>query len=388
MDASDRLRAIEINQTEVTDKLELIMETMNGLLKRINNVNTDPTNLPPPPATLSAPTQPPALPTKPYRMKPAAPTDFDGDRTKGRAFFNSCALYIALCPSEFCNEHAKIFWVLSFMKHGRAAVFADRVLRGRVSFADFEHFESAFKLSFFPEDEATDARMKLESTRYFQGRRSVDSYIDDFEELVELSGYTDSFTIVIKFRRGLDPAIQDKIAELNKERPDDDDPDGWYAAARLFDQNRRANEVFHASAVRKSANAAPSAIPARTMPNVRTPWPRLTSLTSTPTPSGFKPQQPAISKPLPPGVPMDVDAARRAGKIPGNCYRCGETGHRARDCPTGFDVRALSADARDELLEDLLALKDSAELYGGNAEIAECGEGPRPEAEDFVRHSG
>jgi hypothetical protein len=81
----------------------------------------------------------------------------------------------------------------------------------------------------------------------FQGKQSVDTYVDEFEDLIELSGYTDKLNTIVKFRCGLQPAIQDKIAEMGKDRPDDDDADGWYRTMRMFDQNRRANEAFHSS---------------------------------------------------------------------------------------------------------------------------------------------
>ena len=54
----------------------------------------------------------------------------------------------------------------------------------------------------------------LESTSYYQKARSVDNYLDEFLELVSEAGYTDPRTIVVKFRKGLDPQIQNSIATM------------------------------------------------------------------------------------------------------------------------------------------------------------------------------
>jgi hypothetical protein len=51
---------------------------------------------------------------------------------------------------------------------------------------------------FCPENEATTALMRLESNQYFQGKQNVEAYIDEFKDLVDLSGY-DPITIVLKF---------------------------------------------------------------------------------------------------------------------------------------------------------------------------------------------
>jgi hypothetical protein len=86
--------------------------------------------------------------------------------------------------------------------------------------------------------------MRLESDPYFQGQRNVEAYIDEFRDLVDMSGYTDPIAIVLKFRRGLNLTTQDKIAESGTDRPRDNDHQGWYVAARRFDLNRLANEAF------------------------------------------------------------------------------------------------------------------------------------------------
>ena len=75
-------------------------------------------------------------------------------------------------------------------------------------------------------------------------------YVDEFSDLIDLSGYSDPLAIVIKFRRGLNASTQDRIAESGTDRPADNDPDGWYRAARRFDLNRLANKAFHASSTK------------------------------------------------------------------------------------------------------------------------------------------
>jgi hypothetical protein len=376
-----RLETLENGQRDMRTQLDDISLDLAALLQALNNQipappQPAPTLPPPPPANTTAP------PMR-SRLKPATPSEYDGDRRKGRAFYNSCMIYTKLCPTDFPDDQARINWVLSYMKGGRASVWADRIIRYDSNnttprFPNWDLFAAAFREAFFPENEATDARMKLESTSYFQGRRSVDAYVDEFEDLIELSGYTDKLNTVVKFRRGLHPTIQDKIAEAGTDRPDDDKPEAWYTSARMFDQNRRANEAFHSSALRRVPPSTPATSPAtsqaRNQTFGRAPWPR----SSAPTPPTIQP-----TRPLHPGVPMDIDAAKRTGKIPGACYRCGEIGHRSRECPTGFDIRLMSSDEREELLEDLLALKDVSEH---KSETSERVEGV--EEEGFGRHSG
>jgi hypothetical protein len=45
------------------------------------------------------------------------------------------------------------------------------------------------------------ALMRLESDRYFQAKQNVEAYIDEFKDLVDLSGYTDPITIVLWMRK-------------------------------------------------------------------------------------------------------------------------------------------------------------------------------------------
>jgi hypothetical protein len=112
-------------------------------------------------------------------------------------------------------------------------------------FASWDEFRDEFTSAFCPENEATTALMRLESDRYFQSKRNVEAYIDEFKDLVDLSRYTDPIAIVLKFHRSLNPTTQDRIAESGMDRPQDRDFDGWFKAARRLDLNRLENEAFH-----------------------------------------------------------------------------------------------------------------------------------------------
>jgi len=72
---------------------------------------------------------------------------------------------------------------------------------------------------------------------------------------------------------------------------------------------------------------------------------------------------------------MDVDTVWKTRPTsPWECYRCGEPNHLVKDCPHHLNVRRLTAEQREELIEDLMALKDA---------VAEEEVGSSPE-EDFV----
>jgi hypothetical protein len=114
-----------------------------------------------------------------------------------------------------------------------------------MSFASWDEFREEFMVAFCPENEATRVLIKLESDRYFQGKRNVEAYIDEFKDLVDLSRYMDPIAIVHKFCLGLNSATQDRIAELGTNRPQDRDFDSWFKAARCLDLNHLANGAFH-----------------------------------------------------------------------------------------------------------------------------------------------
>ena len=57
---------------------------------------------------------------------------------------------------------------------------------------------------------------------------------------------------------------------------------------------------------------------------------------------------------------MDIDATRKMRSLPPQgYYQCRDANHVVRDCPHCMDICQLTSEQQEELIEDLLALKDT-----------------------------
>jgi len=293
------------------------------------------------------------------RPKLPSPPDFSSEWSSRQAFLNSCTLYLRLAPEQFTCDKEKIFWTLAFFKDGRAAKWSENLFRqeadtGIFPIRSWTDFEQQFQSQFFPVNAEADAINTLEGSSYYQGNQMVDDYLDSFLILASDAGYTDPRTLVVKFCRGLKLNVQSQIATMPFGRPADTDPEAWYAAAWRINQAWLANEAF------QSMLRSTTVTPARSTPARPTPFSVLRSLPAAP-PS-------VLPRPPPPppapsgGVPIDVDAVQKTCSLPPRgCYRCGEANHLVKDCPYRLDIQRLTAEQREELIEDLMALKDAVE---------------------------
>src|SRR5271155_5383558 len=232
---NDRITALEQAFSEMQARDEAFEQKLDILVKHITSPKI-PESPPIPIVHTPAPETRHTLLTR--ALRPTLPSEFDGDRSKGVAFLYSCQMYIRLCSDTFPDDQTKITWALSYMKTGRAALWAAWIFRweeensNSLKFANWNVFPDQFREEFCPVHTDQTAINRLESVAYFQNKRSVDDYLDEFLDLISEAGYTDPKTIVVKFCRGLEPRIQNVIATMTSGHPSDMIPSEWYKAAK------------------------------------------------------------------------------------------------------------------------------------------------------------
>jgi len=212
----------------------------------------------------------------------------------------------------------------------------------------------------------------------------VDEYVDEFCELVDCAEYTEGVNIVLKFRHGLGPIIQNYIACLTYGRPSDDIPKDWYDAVILCDENHIANSAFQ-STLRSSRTTATTGFGANHNPvtGVTKPIHPAPAHATAVTPSiGF-----ASRPPRDPNA-MDIDATRRRGPNSVVCYRCGKTGHTRPNCLEAFDVRTMTVEERSDFVQRELAALDVHTTDTDRSEgIEEVAQGETTVESGFTSHN-
>jgi len=78
-------------------------------------------------------------------------------------------------------------------------VFCQKVDTSVFPIQTWGDFKQQFRLHFFPVNVEADAINALEGTSYHQGNQTVDDYLDSFQALISNAGYTDPWTLVVKF---------------------------------------------------------------------------------------------------------------------------------------------------------------------------------------------
>jgi hypothetical protein len=124
----EQFQQMEKRLNEQAEATRAMNETLNKFLAVMANQEAARNVTPLPPAS-PPPVTTPLKVSHPSRVNLGAPSNFDGDRAQGCVFLMSCELYISLSQSDFVEDQVCIHWALSYFKGGRAATFAERVIR-------------------------------------------------------------------------------------------------------------------------------------------------------------------------------------------------------------------------------------------------------------------
>jgi len=128
------LHKLTERQNVSENNINTTLAALTAQLQQLTQLVANPPPLPilntSPPPVPSPPASPPPAPTA-RRMRPklSCPPDFSEERHNGRAFLNSCSLYICLVPEQFHDEEERILWALTFFKSGCAAKSSENVFR-------------------------------------------------------------------------------------------------------------------------------------------------------------------------------------------------------------------------------------------------------------------
>jgi len=170
---ADTLGYLQHHLHELTERQNVSESNINSTLAALTAQLTQLVATPPPPAIPNTPppsvpsppvSPPPAPPVRRTRPKLFCPLDFNGERHNGRAFLNSCSLYIRLAPEQFHDKQERILWALTFFKGGRAAKWSENVFCQEADTSVFPiqtwgDFEQQFRLHFFSANAEANAVM-------------------------------------------------------------------------------------------------------------------------------------------------------------------------------------------------------------------------------------
>ena len=198
---------------------------------------------------------PPPIRTK--EPKIAAPLHFTSKRDETKSFINSCTLYMNGQKSEFPDEDAKIYWILSYMTLSTAKTWRDYVVSlmywQQHNFPSGDELLQEINQKFGDMDKRTTQLLKIRTMQ--QGDKPTDEHVQDFEKAVLEAGY-DGYPLVVEFKRSLNQGLRRRLTEL---RPGPVTIEQWYNEVIRMDHQWRitkAEEAFY-SKVNQSALRKP-----------------------------------------------------------------------------------------------------------------------------------
>ncbi|CAK5277217.1 unnamed protein product [Mycena citricolor] len=309
--------SMDDNEQQRLSALETSIQNIEAVLTRLISQQQQP----PAPAPAPAPAAGPGVPTgaSPARplIRPNPPFSFDGDRTLGKSFLHSVKQYWRLLPEAFfvngaVSEEKVVRFALSYMSKDSAASWSERMSEHTpFPFPTWALFVTEFKLRFVEENEQDHALARLETHLYYMGSRDVFKYTDEYDDLLDLAGYTDDLVKVTKYRTGLDPKINQAITTSGN-------------PPRLTDYAEWRVRAFRQYNAEQAAKASRGHVPPPRAPPI-VPRPRAPVLPAVAPAIAARPAPAPVAHP----IPMELDRTRLRGDVRRTCFRCGSPGHLA-----------------------------------------------------------
>ena len=213
-------------QQQVAILTQNVADQQQRMLQSITPVSAllSPLNIPLPPSPPSPPCRPSPYmqgqyvlppPVRTKELKIAAPLHFTGKQDKTELFINSCTLYMNGQKSEFPDENAKIYWVLSYMTFGTAKTWRDYIVslmyRQQHNFSSSDELLQEIDQKFRDMDKRTTQSLKIHTMQ--QGDKPADKHVQDFEKAAMEADY-DGYPLVIEFKRSLNLGLRRHLTKL------------------------------------------------------------------------------------------------------------------------------------------------------------------------------
>jgi len=148
--------------------------------------------------------------------------------------------------SEFPDEDAKIYWILSYMQTGSAKTWRDYIValmyKGQQSFLTSDELLKEIDRKFRDTDKRTTQSLKIRTIQ--QGDRLADEHVQEFEKAALEAGY-EGYLLVVEFKRSLNSGLKRRLTEL---RPMPVTIQQWYDEAITMDRQwkvARTEESFY-----------------------------------------------------------------------------------------------------------------------------------------------
>ena len=110
---------------------------------------------------------------------------------------------MSACPSEFYDEQAKVYWILSFMQTGTAQNWQNFIalnIAQQINNTMAEQFLMDFNKKFRDIDKWTMASLKLRTI--LQEDKHADERVQDFEKVAMNADYN-SYPLIVEFKCSL-----------------------------------------------------------------------------------------------------------------------------------------------------------------------------------------